>query len=135
MKRIYIIGETKREEQRKFLEKVSEHFTNHGFAIYMPHQHVKDEADVDAKKFYAIHMSFLKSSCMLVADISSPSLRLGIELEKANSLKIPICVLHKKESRVDELVKGMPMVRNIIQYSSEDVMLENFEMYFETLGL
>lgn len=135
MKRIYIIGDTKRKEQREFLEKVSEKFVEHGFAIYMPHQHVKDEAELDAKKFYATHMSFLKSSCMVVADVSYPSLRLGIELEKANSLKIPICILYQKDARLEDLLKGMTMVKKIIQYSSEKAMAENLEMCIESIEL
>ncbi len=131
MKRIYIIGETKHEEQREFLAKISEKFVENEYAIYMPHQHVKDEAELDAKRYYATHMRFLKSSCMVVADVSFPSLKLGIELEKANSLRIPIAIMFKKNSRVEELLKGMPMVKYVIQYDTESALVESFNMYIK----
>ena len=65
---------------------------------------------------YERAINMLRNTKLMIAEMSNVSTGQGIEIQQAAILGIPILVIAKENSKVSGLVKGCPVVRNIIFY-------------------
>lgn len=131
MQRVYIIGMSKTDSQRKRIEKIGKQFEAKGFETYMPHQHLKEKAKMSKKNYYAKKRNIIRNSCMVVADVSSQSMLLWEDLEKANAYKIPIILLYRKGSNIDNAIIEMESVKCLMQYDTEEALVERIRYYMK----
>ncbi len=60
--------------------------------------------------------SIIKKCDALVADVSEPSLGVGIEVGWADSFNVPVIFMHKKESKVSGSIKFISKI--VIEYEN-----------------
>ena len=65
---------------------------------------------------YERAIRMLSNTRLMIAEMSNVSTGQGMEIQQAAILGIPILVIAKENSKVSGLVKGCPVVRNIIFY-------------------
>ena len=65
---------------------------------------------------YERAIKMLRNTKLMIAEMSNVSTGQGMEIQQAAILGIPILVIAKENSKVSGLVKGCPVVRNIIFY-------------------
>ena len=71
------------------------------------------------EQFYRRTLDTVVASSLLIAEISSPSTGVGIELQMAEEHDIPCIGICQKGSEPSKTVKGLPCLQQIIYY--EDV--------------
>lgn len=64
----------------------------------------------------------MESIDLLIAEISNPSTGVGIELGRAQILKIPIICIHKPNTKISESLKNL--TKTFISYRSKEELLE-----------
>ena len=77
--------------------------------IVLPHEHSKDPF---------LSKDLMKSFNLFVAEVSSPSTGLGIELAWANDVGVPVVFFYKKGSKLSDCLK---MISNKFVEYSDDV--------------
>lgn len=82
--------------------------------IILPH-----EAYADAKDF--ITKDIIKTSTVMVAEVSCPSTGLGIELGYADCFSVPIICIYKKGAKISSALKTV--TNKFIEYSDEAEMI------------
>ena|SRR5699024_1852098 len=69
----------------------------------------------------------IKSSDLIIADVSFPSIGLGIELGWADYLKIPILCIYEKGLEYSSSLKFI--TNNFVEYDSPRDLIEKLEKY------
>jgi len=69
----------------------------------------------------------IKNCVYFVADVSYPSIGLGIEMGWAEMFGVPILVMHKHGNKISNVV-GL-MTKNIFTYKDKNEMIKNLEKY------
>jgi hypothetical protein len=69
---------------------------------------------------YRQAMSWVSTSKLIVAEATLPSTGQGMELQEACRNDIPVIVVHEAAATVSGLVRGLPMLREIISYRDAD---------------
>lgn len=67
---------------------------------------------------YKRAIQILSKTSLMIAEMSNVSTGQGMEIQQAAILGIPILVIAKKDSNVSGLVKGCPVVKDIVFYES-----------------
>ena len=68
---------------------------------------VEDEQGISNQQIYEQDVSLLRQSDVVIAEVSTPSLGVGYEIAKAESLGKKILCIYKKEGkRVSAMIKG-----------------------------
>lgn len=67
---------------------------------------------------YERAIQILSKTSLMIAEMSNVSTGQGMEIQQAAILGIPILVIAKKDSKVSGLVKGCPVVKDIVFYES-----------------
>lgn len=67
---------------------------------------------------YERAIQILSKTSLMIAEMSNISTGQGMEIQQAAILGIPILVIAKKDSKVSGLVKGCPVVKDIVFYES-----------------
>jgi hypothetical protein len=113
--RIYLAHSTSFDYKKELYEPIRKSKLNKVHEIIMPHENSDDLFN---------SKDFLKkdSKNIIVAEISYPSIGLGIELGWANALGNKIICIHKKEAKLSNSVKAV--TKNIIVYEKVDDLIE-----------
>ena len=67
---------------------------------------------------YERAIQILSRTSLMIAEMSNVSTGQGMEIQQAAILGIPILVIAKKDSKISGLVKGCPVVKDIVFYES-----------------
>ena len=67
---------------------------------------------------YERAIQMLEKTSLMIAEMSNVSTGQGMEIQQAAILGIPILVIAKNGSKVSGLVKGCPVVRDIVFYEN-----------------
>ena len=67
---------------------------------------------------YERAIQILSKTSLMIAEMSNVSTGQGMEIQQAAILGIPILVIAKKDSKVSGLVKGCPVVKDIVFYET-----------------
>ena len=71
----------------------------------------------------------LNNTKFMIAEMSNVSTGQGMEIQQAANFDIPILVIAKTGSKISGLVKGCPVVRNIIFYDDSDSVKEAIDKF------
>ena len=79
------------------------------------------------KDFYRRTLKTITKCDLFIAEVSSPSHGVGMELQMAHEYKIPIIGLAKEGITISSMVLGIPNLKKIIYYKNKIDLLENLE--------
>lgn len=71
-------------------------------------------------------------SALVIAYIGRPSLGVGSEVEIANSLGVPVVLVHEHERQVSRQVLGNPAVTARIVFKSQEEALKRIENFLRS---
>ena len=80
---------------------------------------------------YERAIRMLNNTRLMIAEMSNVSTGQGMEIQQAAILGIPILVIAKENSKVSGLVKGCPVVRNIIFYDDISLIKDEIEKFIK----
>lgn len=88
------------------------------------------------QEFYERTVETIKDCDLFVAEVSSPSHGVGMELQMAADYNIPVFVLVKEEIDFSKsiMVLGMPTLKMVIRYKNADNLEEKLETAFKGLS-
>jgi hypothetical protein len=92
---------------------------NEAYDIVLPHE--KSHESFNSK-------DFLKTCGYMIAEVSEPSLGLGIEIGWANIYEIKIICIYKKGIRLSNSLKMITSI--FIEYENDTDMINKLEQYF-----
>ena len=95
---------------------------NENYEIYSPLDTMVFQGTDEEK--YVRAMKILRNARVIIAEMSNVSTGQGMELQEAVHFNIPILVIAKKDSKISGLVKGCPMVKEILYYEKIDAIKE-----------
>lgn len=78
-------------------------------------------------KFYNRTAKTIKKCELFIAEVSSPSHGVGMELQMAAENKIPVILIAKKGLKISIMVTGLPNIKKIIRYKNTDELLKKME--------
>ena len=84
----------------------------------------------DAQR-YERAIQMLSKTRLMIAEMSSVSTGQGMEIQQAAILGIPILVIARENSKVSGLVKGCPVVRNIVFYDDIDLIKDDIDSFIK----
>ena len=126
---IYVGGElTLREnpeEKRRFYEKIANLCRELGFSAYLPHEYSDPELHPKEtpQQIYEEDYKRVANAKIMIAYVGRPSLGTGTELEIAKNNNTDLILVHHKDEKVSRMARGNPAVKHIIQYESEEDLL------------
>ncbi len=113
----------------KYLQKYGEVLTEH-----IGDKNISDRGDIDLseEEIYERDIEWLKSSDVVVAEVSNPSLGVGYEIAKAESMSKKVLCLYKikRGKLLSAMIAGSPRV-NIRNYSKLEGALKSIDNFFE----
>lgn len=89
--------------------------------------------DVSPAEVYKVDTYQLKHSDIMVAYMGEPSIGTGIEIEFANTHRIPVYILYEKGKRVSRMLRGCPAVKKELVFASEKEAIRKLDRLFKTL--
>ena len=78
---------------------------------------------------YKRAIQILNNTKFMIAEMSNVSTGQGMEIQQAANLDIPVLVIAKTGSKISGLVKGCPVVRNIVFYDDIDSVKEAIDKF------
>jgi len=99
---------------------------NSGILLYQPREHTDPLAHANrpAREVYLTDRDQVATSDLVVALCSLPSFGVGMEIEIATAVGIPVVYLIKKGSRLSRMVEGTPGKKRIIEYADSTELVE-----------
>lgn len=91
---------------------IRNHINKEGVKIVLPHEH--NEKPYNSKQF-------LKECSLVIAEVSSASTGLGIELGWASFMNIPIVCIHKAEANISNSLKVI--TNKFYKYANEEELV------------
>lgn len=121
-----LMGRGNRAELKNFYESMAEICRAREMEAYLPHQHTDpvDHPWYTDKEVYQINSKAVENSQMVIAYVGIPSLGVGAEIEKANSLRIPVVLLHERGTHMSRHIRGMPNILEEVEFSDIQDCLE-----------
>lgn len=92
--------------------------------IILPHEKYEDAKDIPTK-------DIIKTSAVMVAEVSYPSTGLGIELGYADCFSVPIICIYKKGAKISSALKTV--TNKFIEYSDEAEMINLLDKELKNL--
>lgn len=140
--KIYVAGpysnlsEEEREHQKSFFQKIKIAISKTGNTAFVPflppdNKELFKNGSPSPSEVYIFCEDHLFNSDLLIAEVSTPSLGIGMEMGLAAVNGIPIILLYKSGSEVSDFARGMPGVRLIEYVNIKDCMrqlIKNFEL-------
>lgn len=114
---------TNPEQTKAFYVALAQAATECGFTYYWAFQRGTDpeeNPDVPAERVYQIDTYELEKSDLMIAYVGEPSTGTGIEIEYARTRDIPVYLLYEKGKRISRMLKGSPIIKGNIEFTSED---------------
>ncbi|MBU0635812.1 hypothetical protein KKE06_02185 [Candidatus Micrarchaeota archaeon] len=78
-------------------------------------------------EFYARTVQMTTQCDLFIAEVSSPSHGVGMELQMAIKHKIPIIALAKEGTEVSKMVLGLPNLQKVIRYKDTEELVKKVE--------
>ena len=127
------ISPERKKELDKFYEDIATVVRKNGGFAYLPHKGGTDPvknpdilpADVYETDIIAVEHS--KNGGGLIAYVGEPSTGVGIEIQHANLLKIPVILLYEVDKKVTRLAKGIPNLAELIIFDSKKDALKRLD--------
>lgn len=119
-----------------FYTKLATVAKNRGFDFFLAFLNGTDpnkEHEISAQEVYKRDTDQLAKSDIMIAYIGEPSTGTGVEIEYANTHKIPVVVLYEKRNWTSRMARGCPSVTKEIIFSSEDDAIRQFDTLLSTL--
>jgi len=132
-----------REATLGFYERIAAVASKHGVDLYLPHQHSDPVQDKDLPPAAVDRMDRMRvaEAHLLIAEVSQPSAGVGIELEMSRAYGTNVILVaeekalnKRRRDRVDVKILGIPQIRTIISYESQDDALLQLEKVFVEKG-
>ena len=135
--KIYFAGSIRggREDKALYMQ-IIRYLAKHGTVLT---EHVGDENLSDFGEdglsdqgIYERDMSWLRSSHVVVAQVTTPSLGVGYEIGKAEEFKKPVLCLYRKQpgKRLSAMLSGNPHVKNT-EYETLEEAFEAINEFFK----
>ena len=80
----------------------------------------EENPDVPPGRIYELDTENLGKSDVMIAFVGEPSIGTGLEIEHARVQNIPVYLLYQKDDHVCRMVRGSPIVKGELIYSSEE---------------
>ncbi len=85
------------------------------------------------RAFYTRTLNTITRSDLFIAEVSSPSHGVGMELQMAYDHRIPIIALAKEGVKVSNMVLGLPPLRKVIFYRDLNDLIKKLEKELQSL--
>lgn len=109
--------------KRKLYNPIKSSFLNSDFNIILPHE--KNELPYDSKEFFSSGCDFF------IAEVSYPSLGLGMEIQMAADLNIPILCIYNSNSKKNGFNSLKTVNPVFIEYKNETDLILKIKEYFK----
>lgn len=84
------------------------------------------------KEFYQRTYDEITKCDLFIAEVSSPSIGVGMEFQMAQEKDIPCIALCKSGHKVSSMIDGIPCLRKIIYYDDVDDLTYKLEKYLKS---
>ncbi len=111
--KIYVAHSRKDDYKNELYKPIRDSELNKVAEIILPHENDDDIFDSREE---------LKSVDYMIAEVSYPSVAIGIEIGWADMYNVPVILLHKSDSIVSNSVRGV--ATEVIEYSSSEDMVK-----------
>ncbi len=121
---------------REFYKKLAEVVREMGHEPFLAYLNGTDpllNPEVKPEVVYQIDTKELEKSDLMVAYIGQPSPGTGIEVEYAKELGIPVVILYENGKKVSRMLRGSPIIKKEIVFSSESDCLCQFRTFLQSL--
>lgn len=85
------------------------------------------------KEFYKITVKKISNCDLFIAEVTSPSTGVGMELQMAVENKIPVIGLVKEGNKVSSMVLGLPTLKKLIKYRNQKDLTNKLEKVIRLL--
>lgn len=126
-----LTGCPSREVLIKFYEEISNLCLELGFTAYLPHQHTDPTShhSMSPREVFDKDRNEVSKADFLIAYVGVPSLGVGIEIEMARELKIPVILLYEEGRRISRIAKGNPAVIIDITFSDFRLAIDKLRAF------
>lgn len=121
--KIYVTHSRNFDFKKELYEPIRKNFLNNEHTFVLPHEHsdepfnskdyLKDEAD------------------LVIAEVSEPSIGLGIELGWADTYQVPIICIYKTSVKISGSLKVVS--KNFVEYSDSKELVSGIEKMMTTM--
>jgi len=125
---IHIHGEDYREIYEDLME-LSENYFESSLGTYPDFW----ETGENPRNFYDRTKEEITDCDLFVAEVTSPSHGVGMELEMAVNNEIPVIAVAKKGEDISSMVKGLPSVEKTVRYDDVEELKEKLSREFQRL--
>lgn len=115
----------------KKLMKVCEPFFGQVLGTYPDFWNSKEKP----KAFYNRTVKTISNCDWFIAEVSSPSHGVGMELQLAAEKNIPVIALAKQGAKLSSMVLGLPNLHSVIRYSNTADLLKKLEKKLVSLQM
>ncbi|WKZ27480.1 MAG: hypothetical protein QY330_02950 [Candidatus Dojkabacteria bacterium] len=120
--KIYFAHSTAFDYQEEYYNPIHSASWSKDFELVFPHEHNAGLYDSQGE---------MRSFDLVVAEVSYPSIGLGIELGWANSIGIPILCIYKKGTKYSSSLHAV--TDNFIDYQNREDMVQNLGIYLNSI--
>lgn len=122
---------------KRFYEALGETLRDLGVEPYVPHLQIDPQRDpeISPSEVYRRDRDAIAASQLVVAYVGRPSLGVGVEIEIARQLGIPVIALFEREAKVSRMARGSPAIRAEIVFDDPEEALARLRIVVsEILG-
>ena len=125
---IHIHGEDYRDTYESLME-ISENYFDDSLGTYPDFW----DTDEEPREFYDRTKAEITECDLFVAEVTSPSHGVGMELEMAVNNDIPVIALAKDNQDISSMVEGLPNLEKVLRYEDGQDLEIKLENEFERL--
>lgn len=122
-------GGKQRESLYALIEKLSKRYAN---KVYSPIDTMQFQGT--DKERYERALSLVKTSDLLVAEVTIPSVGQGMEIQEACRMSKPLIVVVEENSKVSGLLLGIPNLHEVVRYTNLDDLERGLNRSLEKLS-
>lgn len=120
----------------KFYERIAVVADGHSIDLYLPHQHSDpiEDANLSAREVYKMDEEQVRRAHLMVAEVTRPSLGVGMELEMARRFGVNVVVLGRgdrlqflRRDPVELTIFGNPAIQATIEYEEQEEALASLD--------
>ena len=127
------------EKIRDFYDAIVESCNKLGYNAYNAHKFTDPykNPDISPEEVYSINKKLICSAELVIAYVGAPSTGTGMEMEIAESNKVPIILVYEKTDKISRMVLGNPSVIKKILFTTFEEAIPKIqravESYFEKI--
>lgn len=135
-KKAYIAGaltNLAEQSQKKFYQDIAKLCKDLKIEPYLPHLFTDPikNTEFTPRDVYERNYQEIQQADLLIAEVSQPSLSVGVELEIAHQNKTNVILLAREDSKISRMAQGNPAVVEIILYKETDSGLRQLKRLLE----